>query len=532
MNTKRYGSGKHPKRILLVAPRHPRTFWSMQGTVDLFGATTLMSNAALATLMALTPEDVSVEYMLADENVSKVRLDTRCDLVAITGATLHAPRIRELSSQFRAKGIPVALGGPFATIYRDECKDLADHLFVGEAEYTWPQFLRDWTGGRAEARYVQEAYIDLAFSPPPDWSLIKAADYLNVGIQTSRGCPNNCDFCDVIQYMGRQYRTKSIDQILTELRNAHATGIRSVFFSDDNFMGDKAFTKNLLRAVIDWNSSLKRPLSFSTQITIQAGDDDELLSLLADARFSVLFLGLETVRSSSLKEVHKSANASRDPTKRVRNITRHGILPFVGLIVGFDNDDEQVFDELDRFIEETPAPVVGISLLNAPKHTALYERLQKENRLVGRDFSGEWQLETNVIPKNMSAERLKELYWKLFRRVYEPERYELRLRNWIKQIEYTPALYPKAETDHKLLFKAFPVIWRFFTTRASVRKVFFANLRWAWQNERTQMSRMMITLAQFLHFFEFVQQGAEQTNDRDRGQQETDSKRRSFPDRP
>ncbi len=510
MNIKRYGTGKHPKRILLVAPRHPRTFWSMQGTVDLFGATTLMSNAALATLMALTPEDVSVAYMLADENVSKLRFDTRCDLVAITGGTLHAPRIRELCTEFRARGVPVALGGPFASIYRDECTAFTDHLFVGEAEYTWPQFLREWSAGRAKARYVQETHIDLADSPPPDWSLIKAADYLNVGIQTSRGCPNRCDFCDVIQYMGHRYRTKSIDRILTELRNAHATGIRSVFFSDDNFLGNKTFTKSLLRAVIAWNSSLKRPLSFSTQITVQVGDDEELLCLLADARFSVLFLGLETVRSSSLAEVHKSANATRDPIERVRNISRHGILPFVGLIVGFDNDDEQVFDELDGFIERTPAPVVGISLLNAPKHTALYERLRKENRLVGDDFSGEWQLQTNVIPKNMSAGRLKELYWKLFRRVYDPGRYEVRLRNWIKQIGYTPVFYPNAKTDRKLLFKAFPVLWYCFTTETAVRRVFLENLRWAWQNERSQMGRMMIALAQYRHFYEFVKQGGDE----------------------
>lgn len=511
MKTKRYGSAKHPKRIYLVAPRHPRTFWSMQGTVDLFGAATLMSNAALATLMALTPDDVSVEYILADENVSKVQFDMRCDLVAITGGTLHAPRIQELCAAFRQRGIPIALGGTFASIHKDACKGLADHLFVGEAEYTWPQFLREWTAGRAEKEYIQETHIDLADSPPPDWSLLNIADYLNLGVQTSRGCPNCCDFCDVIQYMGRRYRTKSIEQIMTELHNAHAAGIRSIFFSDDNFMGNKAFTKTLLRAIVDWNSTLERPLSFSTQITMQVGDDDEILALLADARFSVLFLGLETVRPSSLAEVHKSQNAGRDPVDRVRNITRYGILPFVGLIVGFDNDDEQVFEELNRFIEETPAPVVGISLLNAPKHTPLYDRLRKENRLVGVDFSGEWQLESNVIPKQMTGARLKELYWILFRRVYDPARYEVRLRTWLRQIEYVPLAYPSAKRDYKLLLKAFPMLWFCFRTNASVRKVFLGNMRWAWENERAQMGRLMITLAQFRHFYEFVTKNAEET---------------------
>lgn len=509
MKIKRYGTAKHPRRIYLVAPRHPRTFWSMQGTVDLFGATTLMPNSALATLMALTPKDVSVEYLLADENVGQVKFNTRCDLVAITGATLHGPRIRELCSEFKSRGIPVALGGTFASICKEECEGLADHVFVGEAEYTWPRFLKEWSAGQARDLYVQETHIDLAHSPPPDWSLIKATDYLNVGVQTARGCPNNCDFCDVIQYVGRRYRTKTIDQIMTEIKNAHAIGAKTIFFSDDNFMVNKSFTRKLLREIIDWNSSRQNPISFSTQITIQVGDDSELLKLMADARFSVLFVGLESVRAKSLEEVNKGQNADRDPTERMRNITRHGILPFVGLIVGFDHDDESIFDELDQFIEKTPAPVVGLSLLNAPKHTPLYKRLLADNRLSSTNFSGEWALQTNVIPKNMSIETLKERYWDLFRRIYEPQRFEGRLRKWLQQIEYVPMAYSTAKKDRKMMLKAFRVLWYCFTTERAMRKVFFGNMRWAWENERAQLGRLMVTLAQFRHFYEFVNQGSQ-----------------------
>lgn len=509
MKVRRFGNGKKARRILLVAPRHPRSFWNMQGTVDLIGATAFMPNSALATLVALTPNDLDIEYVLCDENVSPVNPDTRCDLVAITGGTLHAAHIRELCKSFSDRGVPVALGGTYASICPEECADLADHLFVGEAEYTWPRFLREWLVGEAKALYRQETHIDMADSPAPDWSLNRAKDFLNMSVQTSRGCPNNCDFCDVIQYVGRKYRTKSIDQIIAELDNAHAAGARTIFFSDDNFLGNKSFTRQLLAAIIEWNSSRERPLSFSTQITMQVADDDELLAMFADARFSVLFVGLETVRKESLDEVHKSQNMSRDPVERIRNISRHGIVPFVGLIVGFDNDDETVFDELDRFIDEAAVPVVGISMLNAPRNTPLYHRLQEEGRLIGDDFSGEWQLHTNVIPKQMTSEQLAEGYWRLFRRVYEPEKFESRTRRWLAQVDYTPMPYEAAKADKTLILKIFPALWQIITAPKPLRQAFLRNMKWAYQELPARQAMMFILLAEYNHFYRFVMQGAE-----------------------
>lgn len=509
MNIKRYGTGPDPKRILLVAPRHPRSFWNMQGTVELFGATAFMPNSALATLMALTPEGIDVEYVLVDENVRPVNTRTRCDLVAVTGNTIHAVRIRELCRAFSDRGIPVALGGTYASICSRECEGLADHLFVGEAEYTWPRFLRDWFAGEAKPSYVQEGYVDMADSPPPDWSLTRAKDYLNLSVQTSRGCPNNCDFCDVIQYVGRKYRTKSVAQIIGEIENAHAAGARTIFFSDDNFLGRKRFTEELLDAIIAWNSSVARPLSFSTQITMQVADDEDLLKKFADARFSVLFVGLETVRKESLEEVHKSQNVSRDPRDRIEAISRHGIVPFVGLIVGFDNDDETVFGDLDRFIDDAKVPVAGISLLNAPRHTPLYNRLKEEGRLLGDDFSGEWQLHTNVVPKQMTMVELVDRYWKLFRGIYDPERFEARVRKWLVQIDYDPLPYENARNDMTLMLKIFPALWKIFTAPKALRKAFLRNLKWAHQNLPERRANMFILLAEYYHFYKFVMKGTD-----------------------
>ena len=506
LKTKRCGVAEHYRRVYLVAPRHPESFWSLQGTVDLLGAKTLVPNSALATLIALTPSDVPVEFVLGDENVAEIDFDLPCDLVAITGATLHAPRIVELCRAFRERGIPVALGGTYATLQHDRCENLADFHFIGEAEYTWPRFLRDWTAGAAQRVYRQDGFIDLENSPAPDWSLIECKDYLSISVQTSRGCPNRCDFCDVIQYVGRKYRVKSVLQILDEIKAAHALGASAVFFSDDNFLGNKAFTRSLLTKLLDWNRAQSRPLSFSTQITLQVADDEELLRLFADALFRVLFLGVETPRRECLEEVHKGHNLDRPLDERLRAISRFGIVPFLGLIVGFDGDDSTVFDDIYSFVEDTASPIVGISMLNAPRHTPLYERLSREGRLVGGDFSGEWQLDTNIVPKQMTRTELVRGYWELFERVYDPKVFDERLQRWLPTVEYHGEQgYPSSKMDLQELRMMLRVLGKFlFLSGPVMRRLFWRNIARARDLDRGTRIRMFTLLSQYRHFREFV----------------------------
>ena len=505
IRSKRYGQGNQCKRIYLVAPRHPDNFWSMQGTVELLGAKTLMPNAALATLMALTPSGINVEYVLGDENISALDWNMPCDLAVITGATLHKKRIHELCAGFRQKGIPVALGGAYASINHDLCTNLADFHFIGEAEYTWPVFLQQWINGNAVPVYQQKTYVDLKDSPAPDWSLINASDYININVQTSRGCPNNCDFCDVIQYVGRKPRTKSVQQVMREVKNAHLIGARTVFFSDDNFLANKVFTEQLLAELITWNQAQTRPLSFSTQITLEIADDEKLLRMCADARFSVLFLGVETVRRESLLEVNKVHNLKYDIDERVNRISRYGIMPFLGMIVGFDHDDESVFNELYDFIARTNSPIVGISLLNAPRHTPLYHRLEKEGRLTGDDFSGEWQLYTNIVPKQMSRARLLSLYCELFKKIYDPELFYHRLNGWLTQVNYQNNLYTHKRFDLRQLSHGLRMITYFLLfAKPEVRKLFGQSMTGTWKINPKLMRRAFTFLAQYHHFYEFV----------------------------
>ncbi len=496
--------GMTPRRVLLVAPKHPPSFWTMQGTVDLFGARSLMPNPALATLLALTPHTVRVEYRLCEENVEDTLPDLPFDLVAVTGSTLHARRIEQVCRYYRERGVPVALGGTFATIRRRRCQDLADHLFVGEAEHTWPRFLEDWFTGKAGALYEQPHHVELALSPPPDWSLIRAADYIHLPVQTSRGCPNCCDFCDAVQYLGHRVRTKPVEQVLTEVENIRRLGHFSVFFSDDNFLGDRAFTRRLVAALGGWNCTLSQPMAFSTQITMQVADDEELLRAMADARFSVLFLGLETTREASLKEVHKAHNLSQDPAERLGRISRHGLVPFVGLIVGFDNDDTSIFAELERFLDRTATPIAGVSLLNAPRNTPLYTRLEAEGRLQGEDFSGEWQLDTNIKPLSMSPEELRHGYRELLQRLYAPEAFEQRLERWLDGVEYFTDIYTRRKQDPRQFIKLARVL-AFCAREAEpeVSRLFLRMIYRGFRRDPRLISRIISFLGQFLHFRQF-----------------------------
>ena len=428
--------------------------------------------------------------------------------MALTGYTLQAERIQELSAAFRARGVPVALGGAFATLDPERARPLANHLFLGEAERTWPRFLADWLAGRPEALYRQDELIDLAESPPPELSYVKASDYLYFPVQTCRGCPNNCDFCDVVRLVGRKFRCKSIAQIMREVKAAHAVGAETVFFSDDNFLIHRAFTVELLRALIAWNRTLDRPLSFATQATVQIGADEELLRLLADARFSVIFLGLETLRKECLDEVNKGQMARYDPRAVIPRISRHGIMPFLGLIVGFDHDTPAVFDEIERFLDETGSPIASISVLNAPRHTELYRRLQAEGRLL-EEFRGFWHLTTNIVPKSMTLPELYRGHKALFQRLYEPEQFERRMRKWLAGVGYLPDIY---STRRKTLYRLFLIlrVGRHFLFRVPprVRRMFWNVVRFAWGTNPRLVSRAVSMLVQYWHYYDFARKEA------------------------
>jgi radical SAM superfamily enzyme YgiQ (UPF0313 family) len=492
------------RTIYLITPRTPDNFWSMKSTVKAVKAKTLIPNSALATLVALTPNTIDINYKYCDENITKIDFDMSCDLVAITGYTLHSKRITKIAAAFRERNVPVALGGTFATLDREEAGKLADHLFIGEAEYTWPKFLLQWHHSSAASVYEQKEFIDIKDSPPPDWSLINGSEYLYFAVQTSRGCPNNCDFCDVILLFGRRYRTKTVNQVMTEIKNAHAKGAETVFFSDDNFFVNKSFAKRLLTEIVKWNSSQRVPLSFSTEATIKIGYDEEILKLLADARFSAIFLGVESIRKECLDEINKGHIARYNPKEAVRRISSYGILPLIGLIVGFDHDDKATFPELEAFLGDAGIPLASISVLNAPKNTALHKRMKKQNRLI-EDFKGAWHYSTNIVPLSMTIQELTEKHHNLFKRIYEPENFEARALNWLTKIKYFSPLYTNSKTSPSKFKKLFYII-EFYLWHEPwpVKRLFIRLLIKTWQLNPRLFKKSITILSQYCHYYDFA----------------------------
>jgi len=345
--------------------------------------------------------------------------------------------------------------------------------------------------------------VDMKDVPAPALSYVRAADYLYFSVQTTRGCPNNCDFCDVVVVAGRQRRCKSIPQIMAEVKAAAAAGAETVFFSDDNFFVNKKFTVELLNEVIAFNRSLDHPLSFSTQATVMVGSDEEILKLLADARLTAIFLGVETVRTECLDEVNKGQMARYDPFDVLPRISSYGITPFIGMIVGFDHDTPAVFGEIEHFLATTGSPLASISVLNAPKNTALYRRMQAENRLV-EDFQGFWHDRTNIIPKGMSLEELNQGQRDLFRRLYEPALFEPRLIRWLENVRYISDLYAKRKRSLRRTWLTFRVFRHFlFRVPGPVRGMCFRILKAAWRINPRLISRAISILVHYWHYYEF-----------------------------
>jgi radical SAM superfamily enzyme YgiQ (UPF0313 family) len=303
--------------------------------------------------------------------------------------------------------------------------------------------------------------------------------------------------------VGRRYRTKTISQIMTEIKNAYAAGAETIFFSEDNFFVNKSFTRKLLAEIIKWNTSLQVPLSFSAQATIMIGSDEEILKMLADARFSVIFLGVESLKKECLKEVNKAHILKYDPFRSVRRLSRYGILPFVGLIVGFDNDNADTFSDLEDFLNKTATPFASISILNAPEQTRLYERMKSRGR-INENFKGLWHFSTNIVPVSMSIEDLLTGHRTLFQKLYEPEIFEQRALDWLSNIGYFSTLYKQSRMSLSKSLKLFKILW-FYLTHEPVQVIsfLFRLLKKSWKINPRLLKKAVSILAQYCHYYDY-----------------------------
>ena len=415
-------------KLYLIAPKNPESFWTFDRILPSLRKRCVFPNLALPTVAGLTPPPH--EVVLCDENVEAIDFDTDADIVGITGFVIHKRRMFELAEAFRRRGKLVVAGGPFATLCPEEFHDRVDVLFVGEAEYTWPRFVRDYEAGHWHAEYRQEEKPSMLDSPLPRFDLLKVDRYRSMAIQFARGCPFNCEFCDIIVMYGRRPRTKSTAQVLAEVEAIHRLGVANIFVVDDNFIGNKKEAKELLRALAAWQEARHYPLEFMTEVSLNVAQDDELLALMKQAHFTTIFVGIESPRAASLLETNKTQNTREDIVTSVHRIQAVGIEVMAGMIVGFDHDDPSIFEEQFQFIQQARIPISMTGMLNAVPKTPLHARLKAAGRLIA-DSVGDQFVFTNVVPGGMSRLELYEGYRSLLRRLYSYRAYRHRAMDFI-----------------------------------------------------------------------------------------------------
>jgi radical SAM superfamily enzyme YgiQ (UPF0313 family) len=419
--------------IVFINPRFEVSYWGMEHALPFLGKRANLPVACLPLLAALTPSEHSVT--LIDENVEVIDWErcARADVVGVTGMSVQRFRMKEILGELRRRGAFTVVGGPWVTVQEDYFGDLADVIFVGEAEETWPRFLDEWRQGRHQTRYEQAEKTDMTHVPTPRFDLLKMRHYLFGSLQFSRGCPFQCEFCDIIVTFGRRPRIKTSAQIIAELEALRAQGLRILFIVDDNLIGNKKAIKEVLRDVAAWQRRHGFPFSFFTEASIDMADDPELMELMVEANILAVFIGIESPREDSLRETKKFQNVRAGGTllEKVHRIQQAGMEIWCGMIIGFDHDDATIFDAQRQFLKDANISMAMIGMLHAIPKTPLHARLAAEGRL---DPSDEPEYGTNVIPLLLDRDELRDGYLKVVSDLYEPDAYFERVENlYIKE---------------------------------------------------------------------------------------------------
>jgi radical SAM superfamily enzyme YgiQ (UPF0313 family) len=420
-------------KILFVYPQHPDTFWSFKHALKFVSKHAAYPPLGLLTVAAMLPEEWGKK--LVDMNVTTLTDGDIewADYVFISAMEVQKESVKQVISHCNKLGTKVVAGGPyFTTGYKDI--DGVDHFVLGEAEMTLKPFLEDLKNGCARHIYMSEDFPDISTTPIPLWSLINMKKYSSMNLQYSRGCPYDCEFCDIIVLNGHVPRTKSSEQLIAEMDALYKHGWRgNLFIVDDNFIGNKKKLKaEILPAMIKWRENKKHPFSLNTEASINLADDEELLRLMVAAGFDVVFIGIETPNAESLLECAKIQNQNRDLVTSIKKLQEFGLEVQGGFIVGFDSDPESIFQNQIEFIQRSGIVTAMVGLLNAPLGTKLYKRLEKENRLT-KSFTGNNTdcCSLNFVPK-MNHNTLVDGYRHVINTIYSPKQYYERIRTFLQ----------------------------------------------------------------------------------------------------
>lgn len=417
---------------LLVYPEFPNTFWSYKHALKFIRKKAAFPPLGLLTLGAMLPEEWSLR--LVDLNVRNLTAKdlSWADCAFVSAMAVQRNSTNLVISELKAAGIRVVAGGPLFTS-EPESFEYVDHLVLNEAEMTLRVFLSDLERGKPQRVYNSPAFCDITQTPAPKWDLLDLSKYASMCIQFSRGCPFNCDFCNVTTLFGRKTRVKTAEQMVAELDGLYSLGWRRpVFFVDDNFIGNKPYLKtNLLPAIINWKRG-KKDITFNTEASINLADDEELMGMMVEAGFDSVFIGIESPNEESLAECGKRQNRNRDLLASVKSIHRAGLQVQAGFIVGFDHDSPGIFQRHIDFIQNSGVVTAMVGLLQAPSGTRLYKRLMQEGRILGSMSGDNADGTTNIIPK-MDMAQLKRGYHFILQSIYRPQNYYRRVRTFLRE---------------------------------------------------------------------------------------------------
>ena len=424
-------------KILLIWPKFPTTFWSFKYALPFIGKRAAFPPLGLLTVASLLPQEW--EKKLIDLNVEdlKDRDILWADFIFLSAMILQKNSVKKIVAKAKKFNKKIVAGGPlFTTGFENYLKEV-DHLVLGEAEITLPRFLKDVKKGKIKKIYKPKGFADMEKSPIPLWKLINFKKYASLTIQYSRGCPFNCEFCDIIVLCGRKQRSKTKAQIISELETLYNLGWRGgIFFVDDNFIGNKEKLKReILPAIIKWQEKKKYPFVFNTQVSINLADDEKLMKLMTKAGFITVFVGIESPSKESLTECGKFQNINRNLLESVKKIQNYGLQVQGGFILGFDSDTPSIFERTIHFVQKSGIIAAMVGLLQAPPMTRLWQRLKKEKRLLGEPSGDNVNCTINFTPK-MNIKTLFSGYKKVMKRIYSPKNYYQRLLLFLKNYKY------------------------------------------------------------------------------------------------
>lgn len=421
--------------VLLIYPEFPDTFLGFKHALKFIRKKAVSPPLGLLTVAAMLPKEWTKR--LVDLNVTKLTEEDLvwADYALISGMVIQKDSARRAIVQCKEAGVKVVAGGPLFTTEYDQFGEV-DHLVLNEAEVTLPSFLADLERGCARHIYTTSEFADIRKTPIPLWELADLNLYASINIQFCRGCPYDCDFCNVTTLFGHRPRTKTIEHIIAELDKFYTLGWRgTAFFVDDNLIGNKKhFKSELLPALIKWQRG-KGQTTFNCQVSINLADDEQLMGMMVEAGFDTVFVGIETPNEDTLTECGKKHNKNRNLIEDVKRIHRAGLQVEGGFIVGFDNDTHSVFQQQIDFIQKSGIVMAVVGMLQAPPGTKLHKRLRQENRVLGQISWNSIDGMTNIIP-TMSLDVLREGYKNILRHIYSPKHYYQRLKTFFR--EYKP----------------------------------------------------------------------------------------------